>query len=342
MVANMSMVKSLSEIKEPKVSELGGKGYSLAVLINNGFNVPKGFVIVSDAFFEYLKQNNLMNRIEKLTSDIDENNFQEKSEDIKNIILHGKMPEEIISEINENLNKLNVQYVSIRSSAVSEDSLKASFAGLHDTFLSVKSDLVLENVKKCWASLFNERAVIYRLKMEIPHLEGTAVVIQEMIPAEISGITFTVHPTEGKSLLMEASYGIGDIIVSGIVEPDDYVVDRETLDIVEKRIRRKSKMSSVKGGGIKIVDMEEGLAEKQVLSEDKIKEIARTCLEVEEIVKYPQDIEWCIYNSKIYLLQSRPITGKNMNEEHKKDWGVTQGLFTSIINIRGGQRHGQI
>lgn len=259
------MVKFLNKIKEPKVPEVGGKGYSLTVLINNGFNVPKGFVIASDAFFEYLKQNNLMEEIEKLASEIDENNFQEKSQEIKNLILSGEIPEEIASEIKENLNMLNVRYVSIRSSAVSEDSLKASFAGLHDTFLNIKteSDLVLENIKKCWASLFNERAVIYRIKKGIPHLEGIAVIIQEMIPAEFSGITFTVHPTDEKSLLVEASYGIGDMIVSGKVEPDDYRVNKETLKIVEKRIGRKDRVSVIKNEEIKVFDVKKGFAEKQ-------------------------------------------------------------------------------
>lgn len=313
------MVKFFNEVKEPKVSELGGKGYSLAVLINNGFNVPKGFVIVSDVFFRYLKQNSLIDKIEKFISEINEGNFQEKSKEIRNLILSGKMPEKIILEIpeeitleiKENLNKLNVQYISIRSSAVSEDSLKASFAGLHDTFLNVKTNLdaVLENMKKCWASLFNERAVIYRIKKGIPHLEGIAIVIQEMIPAEISGITFTVHPIDKKSLLVEASYGIGDMIVSGKTEPDDYILNRETLQITEKKIGRKEKMSIVESGKSKVVDVEKELAEKQVLSNDRVIEIAKTCLKVEKIFNYPQDIEWCLSNNKLWLLQSRAITG---------------------------------
>lgn len=293
------------------VRELGGKGYSLGVLIKNNFNVPKGFVIVSEAFFKFLKRSNLIEKIKKLTSEINENNFREKSKEIKNLILNGKMPEEITTEMGENLNRLNFQYVSIRSSAVSEDSLKASFAGLHDTFLNVKVelDLVLENIKKCWASLFNERAAAYRIRKELPHLEGIAVVIQEMIAAEVSGITFTVHPTDKKSLLVEASYGIGDMIVNGKVEPDDYTVDRGTLEIVEKKIGRKTKMSTVKREGTKIVDIGKELTEKRVLSDDKIKEIANICLKVEKVFNYSQDIEWCIFNNKLWLLQSRAITG---------------------------------
>ena len=305
------MVKFLNEINEPKVSELGGKGYSLVVLINNGFNVPKGFVITSEVFFKFLRFNNLMGKIENLSSKIKENNFQEKSKEIKNLILNEKIPEEIALEIEKNLNKLNVQYVSIRSSAVSEDSLKASFAGLHNTFLNVKTEpsLVLENVKKCWASLFNERAAIYRIKKGIPHLEGMAIIAQEMIPAEISGITFTVHPSNEKSLLVEASYGIGDMIVNDKVEPDDYTVNREALEVVKKKIGRKDKMNTVESGKTKVVDVEKELAEKQVLSNDKIKEITKICLKVEKVFNCPQDIEWCISEDKVQILQSRAITG---------------------------------
>jgi len=306
----MNVIKFLNEIRETKVSELGGKGYSLSVLMNNGFNVPKGFAIISKAFFEFLKENNLKEKIEKLASEINENNFQEKSNEIRNLILEGEIPEEIISEIKEAIEKLNVEYVSIRSSAVSEDSLKASFAGLHDTFLNVKAEIepVLKNVKKCWASLFNERAVIYRIKKKIPHLEDMAVVVQEMIPAEISGITFTKHPTD-ESLIIEASYGLGDMIVGGKLEPDDYRVERQTLEIKDKKIGRKNKMSTIESESIKVVDVETKLAEKQVLRDDKIKEIAKTCLKVEKIFNYPQDIEWCISNNKLWLFQSRAITG---------------------------------
>lgn len=293
------------------VRELGGKGYSLGVLFKNNFDVPRGFVIISEAFFKFLKNNGLTEKVEKLTSQICKNNFQNKAKEIRNLILEEEMSEDLISEIKSNLNKLNVQYVSVRSSAVSEDSLKSSFAGLHDTFLNIKTDigLILENIKKCWASLFNERAVIYRINKEMPHLEGIAVVIQEMIPAKVSGITFTIHPLDKKSLVIEVSYGIGNMIVSGKINPDYYTIDRKSLEIKEKKIRRKGKMSTIKEGEIKVVEVEKRLATKQVLSEDKIKEIAKTCLKIENLFNYPQDIEWCIADSRLWLLQSRAITG---------------------------------
>ncbi len=285
----MIVIKSITELKAPKISEVGGKGYSLAVLINNGFNVPKGFVITSDTFFEFLKDNNLIERIEKIVSEINENTFSEKSKEIRDLILNGDLSEDIASKIEEPLNELNAQYVSIRSSAVSEDSLKASFAGLHDTFLNIKSELelVLENIKRCWASLFNERAVIYRIRKKIPHLEGMAVIIQKMIKSDVSGIIFTKHPVINKGLiLIEASRGLGDRVAGGEITPDSYTLDRETLKIKDKQL----------------------IGSEPLLHEKDIMMLAEMALKVEKVFGYPQDIEFAISNRKIFILQSRPIT----------------------------------
>lgn len=305
------MIASLSGIKEPKVLKLGGKGVSLSVLINNGLNVPNGFVITSDAFFKFLKNNILIEKIEKLASEINKSNFQDKSKEIRKLILSGRIPEEIASEIKRYLAKLDVQHISIRSSGVSEDSLKASFAGLYDTFLNVKSEsnVVLDCVKNIWGSLFNERAVIYRIRKKLHQLEGMAIVVQEMISAEVSGVTFTVHPSDERTLLIEASYGVGDMIVNGKIQPDKFAVERETLEIMEKKIGNKSKMSICKGDKIEVVDVRKELTQKLVILDEKIKAIAVTFLKVEKIFNYPQDIEWCISNNKLWLLQSRPITG---------------------------------
>lgn len=308
----MSMIKFLGAIKEPKVSELGGKGYSLAVLINNGFNVPKGFVITSEAFLKFLSDNHLMEKIKKITSEIDETNFQEKSKEIKNFILNGKISEELFSEMEDALKKLDVQYASIRSSAISEDSLKASFAGLHDTFLNVKANLddVLENMKKCWASLFNERAVVYRIKKEIPHLEGMAVIIQDMIPAEVSGTAFTAHPDTGdkNAIIIESSWGIGESIVSGLITPDRYIVNKKNLKVIEKIVGRKKITVRTNKGGIARIDTPDDKMNAFSLKDTSIENITKVCLNIEKAFKYPQDIEWCIHKNKIWILQSRAIT----------------------------------
>ena len=311
----MKYVKFLSEIKEPKVRELGGKGYSLAILMNNGFNVPKGFVVVSQAFFDYLKYNGSLEKVRKLSEEINENNFQEKSKEIRNLILKGSIPKEIKEEIREGLEKLKVEYVAVRSSAVSEDSLKASFAGLHDTFLNIKTGagIIIENVKKCWASLFNDRAVIYRIKKRIPHLEGIAVIVQEMIPAKISGIIFTTHPMN-KGLLIEYAPVRGQRIVSGEIIPNSIIVDRITLRIIERKEFDNDK----------------------ALVPEIIRQLALIGLKIERVFSFPQDIEWCIYQNAIWILQSRAIT--SVSKENIKERLILEGIGASGGVARGRVR----
>lgn len=305
------------------VRELGGKGYSLGVLIKNNFDVPKGFVIISEAFFEFLKYNGLTEKIEKLASKIDKENFKEESKEIKDLILSGKIPEDIVLEIKKSLSNLNAQHVSIRSSAVSEDSLKTSFAGLYDTFLNVKTkpDLVLKNIKKCWMSLFNERAVTYRIGKGFPNLEGMAVVIQEMIPADISGTTFTAHPdTRDISIMViECSWGLGEAIVSGLITPDHYIVGKNDLKLIKKILGRKKVMIKNKENGVVRTNTPEDKTILFCLNDTLIKNLAKICLNIERVFKYPQDIEWCIQKNKIWLLQSRYITtlGGDIHEKPK-------------------------
>jgi len=306
------MVKFLNEIKKPKVVELGGKGYSLAMLINNGFNVSKGFVITSGSFLQYFKKNHLLEKIKALSTEINENNFQSKSKTIKQLILDGKMPAAIITEVKFGLNKLNAKYVAVRSSGIAEDSLKASFAGLFDTYLNIKteSDLVLENIKKCWASLFNERAIIYRIRKNLSHFGGMAVIIQEMVDAESSGVVFTVNPITKKrnELVLEAGFGLGDLIVSGKEIPDSYIVDKRKLKIVRKQIGEQNKASRIIGGRIKMMKLTKTKKLSQKVPDEKILELTKLCIKIEKYCKFPQDIEWCYIKGKIYILQTRPIT----------------------------------
>jgi len=325
--------------KELKVSEVGGKGYSLGVLAQEGFDIPNGFIILSDVFFDFLRFNNIMEKVEKLSSEIDEKNFKEKSEEIKVLILKGKIPKKIALEVKEGLEKLNSQYVSVRSSAVSEDGIKDSFAGLFDTFLNIKAEsfFILEYLKKCWTSLYNDRAIVYRIKKGgMPYLERMAVIIQEMIPADVSGITYTVHPINKEGLLIEASHGIGDLIVGGIIEPDDYIVQRQSLEVTESKIGKKTKMSIIEKGELKIIDVKKELAEMQILSNDKIIEIAKISLEIEKIFNHSQEIEWCILNNKLWILQSRAITTTNYSKKRTIEEKFTlKGTPASSGILRG-------
>lgn len=291
-MSEISVLAFLTEIEVPKVSELGGKGYSLVILSRNGFDVPRGFIVPSKAFTAFLRRNELRKRIEQLTSVITEDDANSRSTELRNLILGGSYPREVAHSIIESTAKLSVQCVAIRSSAVSEDSSKASFAGLHDTYLDIRSspEQVLEGVKKCWSSLFNERAIVYRLKRGFPCFEGMAVIIQEMISAEVSGVTFTAHPDTGDDsiVIIEDSAGLGEKVVSGKISPERFVVRKADLVITDR--------------------LEGKAAEKPVIEDYLAKNVAKVCLTVEKLFGYPQDIEWCVASGRIYLLQSRCIT----------------------------------
>ncbi|MEW6716524.1 MAG: PEP/pyruvate-binding domain-containing protein, partial [Chloroflexota bacterium] len=295
----------------------------LALLINCFLLVDQVARCVPSLCFmmdDLLVQNSLMSKIENSYSEIrNEEDIKKQSKHLKNLILSGDISKSTALEIASYLKKQNTQYVSIRSSAELEGSYKASFAGMFDTYLNIESDIdsVLDLTKKCWASVFNENTLVYQFRMGVMSLVGIAVIIQEMIPSEISGVVRTVHPLDSSSLVIEMSYGIGDIIVKGLVQPDTYVVERNTLRILEKIISNKNIMSICKGTGLEIIEVHNELAKKQAITDKVIRDVARTCLMVEKVFGYPQNIEVCIFNDKIWLLQSRPVVGgKNEDKNY--------------------------
>jgi pyruvate,water dikinase len=294
------------------VSEVGGKAHSLGLLLNNGFDVPPGFVVTSSAFFDFLKCNGLFEQVQRLASETTQDNFKEKSAQARETILKGEISEILASEIGGFLGKLGAKYVSIRSSAVSEDSLKASFAGLFDTFLNIKAELpqILESVKRCWASLFNERAVAYRIRIGIPHLECMAVIIQQMVPAEISGTAFTAYwDTKYRDvIIIESSWGLGEAVVSGLVTPDRYMIRKKDLEIVNYVPGRKKLMMTCQENGTVWRDTPQDKTNILSLDNSLAKTLARICLNIERLFGRAQDVEWCVSEGKVWVLQTRPIT----------------------------------
>lgn len=279
----MKEIKRIEKWKSSSAELLGGKGKSLAKLQQNGFNTPDGVILSSEVFKEYLKFNGILSQVKQLSEDLNRDNFREKGEQIRELILQGEIQkqEEILSE----LELLDSQY-AVRSSSVSEDSDSSSFAGMHHTGLEVTSSEVLEEVKKCWASLFSDRATIYRLTKELKPYEEMAVIVQEMVDADISGVLFTENPDGSDEIYIESTGGLGEKLVSGEITPAKAKLERESLEIVKQETD---------------------------LSNSELKELAEKSLEIEEEFGSPQDIEWCIKDGEIFFLQSRPITG-DMNE----------------------------
>ena len=297
---------------------VGGKGRSLSRLAKAGFDVPVGFQITASAYRRYVAHHNLQAKILELAKpEIVEGavSFENASSNIGRLFADKDLSAELLTDIRSAYEMLpGNPAVAVRSSANAEDLPELSFAGQQETYLNVKGGVqVSEAVKKCWASLWTAQAINYRHEMDIgQNTVAMAVVVQIMIPSEVSGILFTANPASGdrSEMIVNCSFGLGEAIVSGRVTPDTYIVDRDTLTAKETMIGAKEQM--IVSNGEQGIRMENITAEQKdisSLSKESLTELAALAIRVEkEFDGVPQDIEWAISDAKLWLLQSRPIT----------------------------------
>ncbi|MDP2642765.1 MAG: PEP/pyruvate-binding domain-containing protein [Candidatus Peregrinibacteria bacterium] len=346
----MILIKTFGDISKIDTEIAGGKGASLGEMTRAGISVPQGFVILSTAFEKFLEETDLNVEIDSILSAVDYQKMhtvENASEKIQSLILNAELSKELKDEIQKFFKQLGADYVAVRSSATAEDSESAAWAGQLDSFLNTTKKDLIENVQKCWASLFTPRAVFYRFEKNLQKQKiSVAVVIQEMIESEKSGIAFSVHPvTQDKNqMIIEAGFGLGEAIVSGSITPDSYVVSKSDNNIIDINVHEQVKMLSRKsGGGNSWLDLgAKGL--KQVLNEKEILELADVIKKIEKHYKKPQDIEWAYAEGKFFITQSRPITTldtitptkiqKNLDEYeiHTSVSGFSILLLDMIIN----------
>lgn len=320
----MKYVAWFSEIDKSNVKEAGGKGANLGEMTRVQFPVPPGFVLLSNAYFDFVEQTNIKHKISVLTRTLDvrdNEKLNKVSEEVKKLIIDT----EILPEIKEEIIKAYLElcgssaptqeqmvFVAVRSSATAEDLPEASFAGQQASFLNVRSpNDVVDAVKKCWASLFEARAIFYRQEKGFDHLRvGLAAVVQEMVQSERSGVAFTVDPvaSDPKKIEIEAAYGLGEVVVSGAVTPDRYVVSKKNFKILEKHIAEQTWMMAKVGDKNEHVNVKEEYRKRQKLDDKYILELAKVCKAIEDHYAYPQDIEWGFVDGKLYIVQSRPVT----------------------------------
>lgn len=310
----MGIVKKFKEISKKDVAFAGGKGSSLGELIHAGFTVPDGFVILSDAFDKFLEETDLNVEIDSILHEVKHeeiHTIENASEKIHSLILNAEIPEDVKSEINRAFENLNCEFVAVRSSATLEDSEIAAWAGQLESYLNSTKEILIENVKKCWASLFSPRAIFYRFEKNL-HKEkmSVAVVIQKMIDSVKSGIAFSVHPiTQDKNqIVIEAGFGLGEAIVQGAITPDNYVVEKNKWLILDKNINVQNKMLQRSfSGGNEWKELGES-GKKQVLTDKEIIELSKLVTRIENHYAFPVDVEWAKDKEQFYILQSRPIT----------------------------------
>lgn len=305
-----------SEVSKNDIAKVGGKGANLGELARAGFPVPNGFIVTADAYYHFLQQTKLGPAIEKTLRNInpeDSKKLNAVSKVIKTYILKAAMPTDLKNQIISACKQLGDVPVAVRSSATAEDLPEASFAGQQATFLNIQGEeAIVEAVQKCFASLFEARAIYYRIANKFNHMKvGLAVPVQLMVQSERSGIMFTVDPVSGDTnrIMIEAGYGLGEAIVSGSVTPDVYIFDKTTEKIVSKEVNSQDwKIVRDPRGGDKHVSVPIADRKDQKMSDSEIIELAKLGKKIEQHYNTPQDTEFAIAGGKIYMVQSRPIT----------------------------------
>ena len=301
-------------------SFVGGKGASLGRLANAGFPVPPAFTVTTAAFSAFLDESGLRAAIAEATPGLDYGDadaLEASTAQIRDLILHSAMPAAVESAIVEAYDRLGANtYVAVRSSATAEDMADASFAGLHDTYLDIRGEAdVVAAVRRCWASLWTARCTSYRQHAGIEHASSLiAVVIQTMIESEVSGVLFTANPLTAATdeTVVNASWGLGEGIVSGILTPDEFIVDKHTHRIKARTLGSKA-VQIVRSVGGKEVETLETPPAKQAefsLTDEQVSDLSALGARVMAYYEgLPQDIEWALCDGELYLLQARAVTG---------------------------------
>jgi pyruvate, water dikinase len=326
----MTNILWFNQVTMKNIEQVGGKGASLGEMVQNNFPVPNGFVVTSEAYFNFVKETNIQAKIIEHIDSIDVENTQDlerKSKEVRELIKETPMPLDIKSEIMSNYDLLNIQennssntLVAVRSSATAEDLPDASFAGQQDTYLNVfgKTEL-LKSVINCWASLFTARAVYYRKKQGFnTEKVGLCAVIQKMVQSNVSGIMFTADPTgDLNKIIIEAGFGLGETVVSGSITPDNYIIDKKNMQKIEnKKINKQEFMLTREQGQNLEIKLGEGKSQMQKLDDEKIIELAEIGYRIEQHYNKPMDIEWAMEGNKLYIVQARPITTLNLDKEN--------------------------
>jgi rifampicin phosphotransferase len=312
----MPFTKTLAELRPQDLNLAGGKGANLGALIAAGFPVPPGFCLTTDAYRTFVSANGLQAEILRLAAAAraaDPASLEAASEQIRALFATGQIPPDLAAEIDAAYAGLAQPpaAVAVRSSATAEDLPDMSFAGQQDTYLNiVGSEAVLAAVKRCWGSLWTARALGYRARNQVAQDEvALAVVIQQMVPSEASGVLFTANPLTGKrtETVIDATLGLGEALVSGQVEPDHYVVDTASGRCLSTVLGAKAiSVRGQAGGGT--VTLAEGADVRQALPEAQIVALAELGQRIAQVFGAPQDIEWTWADGRLSVVQSRPIT----------------------------------
>ncbi|MFC4138358.1 MULTISPECIES: PEP/pyruvate-binding domain-containing protein [unclassified Microbacterium] len=303
---NASLVRPLSDLRSTDVQLAGGKGANLGELLRAGFPVPDGFVVTTAAYDAFVSAAGMDAALEKLAAGADADAAQEAAA----LFAASDLPSDLVEQIAAAYAALDEGPVAVRSSATAEDLPGASFAGQQDTYLNIDGTAaVVHAVRRCWASLWNARAIAYRSQVGHEAAAGLsiAVVVQRLIPAEVAGVMFTANPGNGRrdETVITASWGLGESVVGGLVEPDEYTVHD---DAVDRRIATKAVMTVRVDGGSEQSEVPSSQADAATLTDAQARALAAIGAGIQSHFGAPQDVEWALADGEFQIVQARPIT----------------------------------
>ena len=307
-----------ADLRRSDTSLAGGKGANLGELTNGGLPVPDGFVVTSDAYLAAMDESGVREELRQelrraLEAADDPATLAASAHRLRDLVVKAGIPRHLADEIIDALGELGGGAVAVRSSATAEDTAGTSFAGMHDTYANVLGeDDVLARIVDCWRSLYNERVIAYRASRGLTDEPAIAVVVQDMAPATKAGVMFSADPTTGdrERTVIEAAFGLGEVVVSGAVEPDTYTVAGEPPALISVRVGHQDhQIVPDDDGHLVHVELDDETADRRVLTDEEIFALVALGRRITELYgDVPQDIEWAIGPDGVQIVQSRPIT----------------------------------
>ena len=331
---------SLPEIKSEDHPRVGGKGFALAVMARGGLQVPPALCIPPEAYLEFVTSTGIR---EKILMELDRKAFEDMrweeiwdtSLRIRNAFLQIAIPESLREKLIPPLEAMfSRKAVAVRSSAPGEDSAKTSFAGLHESYIHILgTEAILEHIRLVWASLWSDRALLYRKELGLDVEKSTmAVLVQEMISGERSGVAFGRNPLDSNQAVIEAVYGLNQALVDGTVEPDRWFLKRETGDIISHHPAHREKTLVYLAGGVRLEPLPLEKQSTPPLGSSEVGEVFGLSRKAETLFGSPQDVEWTYRGDLLFTLQSRPITAGVSDGEDNRSWYLS--LHRSFENLK--------
>ncbi len=318
--------KSFENIRKADIAIVGGKGANLGELAGAGFPVPPGFCVTTEAYHAFIKpiDKQIFTALKGLDP-VDLNSIRAAGKAVRELMSQHDIPAPVSKTIVRSWQAAGESHAyAVRSSATAEDLPSASFAGQQDTYLNVIGEAeILAQVKNCFISLFTDRAILYRIQNGFPHhLVALSAVVQRMVMPDVSGILFTADPiSENRNICsIDASFGLGEALVSGLVSADLYRVDKRSNEVLTRQIaEKKLAILPLKEGGTEAVDLPESEQTRPALSDAQVKALSAIGCKIESHYGMPQDIEWALEGDEIFITQSRPITSLYPRAKAKDD-----------------------